>query len=288
MFGLHDGVDNRMQGSFFWSIVSCCDQCTPAGGACSDKTSDTEAICVENNHTWTLVNAQDCPVKLAAKYDVHYPDTLINYGKNVSFIAGCDVPALPKENAFWSHSDFCPNWGYVKEYIQDLNATRGLVITMFSLLFVPIGAGIADKQGRKPILFFGFLMGVQGLLANLLASTDFFIHNDPGLKLLYASGMLGGMAAGGMPVQQAMMVDLIPGDLREQGFPVLALFQIPGSLGAVALAYWLLGMYLDRYTVFWWVALATDLICLVFVLFCLPESMPDQLRKPFSWWDVNP
>jgi len=70
VFGLHDGVDNRMQGSFFWSIVSCCDQCTPAGGACSDTTSDTEAICVENNHTWTLVNAIDCPVNLTAKYDV--------------------------------------------------------------------------------------------------------------------------------------------------------------------------------------------------------------------------
>jgi len=171
VFGLHDGVDNRMQGSFFWSIVSCCDQCTPAGAACSDKTSNTEAICVENNHTWTLVNAQDCPVNLAAKYDVHYPDTLINYGKNVSFIAGCDVPALPKENAFWSHSDFCPNWGYVKEYIQDLNATRGLFITFFSLLFVPIGAGVADKQGRKPILFFGFLMGCALLFAVCLLQT---------------------------------------------------------------------------------------------------------------------
>jgi len=48
------------------------------------------------------------------------------------------------------------------------------------------------SQGRKPIFFFSFLMGMKGLLCNLISSTVFFIHFDPNAYLLYASGLLSG------------------------------------------------------------------------------------------------
>ena len=43
---------------------------------------------------------------------------------------------------------------------------------------MPIGAGLADKIGRKPIFFFGFMMGMKGLLCNLIDSTEYMIHRD--------------------------------------------------------------------------------------------------------------
>jgi hypothetical protein len=46
------------------------------------------------------------------------------------------------------------------------------------LFFMPIGAGLADKIGRKPIFFFGFMMGMKGLLCNLIDSTEYMIHRD--------------------------------------------------------------------------------------------------------------
>ena len=50
----------------------------------------------------------------------------------------------------------------------------------------------------------------------------------------------------------------------------------------------LLSLNWTHYTLFWAIALGTDVFCLAFVFFLLPESMPDKLRRPFSWWFLNP
>lgn len=93
-------------------------------------------------------------------------------GVNVTKIKGCDVPLLPHNAPYWSHSPYCPNWNYVKDFTQDLSAKRNTYLTLAGAFFMPIGAGFADKQGRKPILFFNFLMGMKSLLINLLSSTS--------------------------------------------------------------------------------------------------------------------
>ena len=70
--------------------------------------------------------------------------------------------------------------------------------------------------GRKPIFFFGHILAVKSITCNLLSSLPYFIRIDPKAYLLYASAMLSGMASGSGPTGMAMMVDLIPGDMREQ------------------------------------------------------------------------
>ena len=50
----------------------------------------------------------------------------------------------------------------------------------------------------------------------LLSNAVWLIHADPKAYLLYASGLLSGMASSQTAVQMAMMVDVIPGELREQ------------------------------------------------------------------------
>ena len=145
-------------------------------------------------------------------------------------------------------------------------------LTMTSLFFMPIGAGWADKRGRKPMFFFGHLLGIKSLTCNLLSSLPFFILHDPNAYLLYASGILSGMASGCGPTGMAMMVDLIPGDMREQGFPVLRLFNIPSQFIVFGIGYTLLKKHLSHYTLFWSISLATDLICVWFFLFASPQA----------------
>ena len=196
VLGIHGQIDGDLGGPFFYSRTSCCGQ------------SGTAA-------------------ELPVIYDVHYPKTMINYHVNVSYLRACDVPELDPEDPYWSHTAYCPNWDYVRAFTQKLGAGRSMTLTMMSLFCMPIGAGFADKQGRKPMFIFGFLLGVKSLALNLVSSTAWSIHTDTNAYILYVSGILSGMGSGCGPVSMAMMVDLIPGDMREQGFPMMNLFGIP-------------------------------------------------------------
>jgi hypothetical protein len=132
------------------------------------------------------------------------------------------------------------------------------------------------------------LCSVKSLTLNLISSTAWSIHTDPRAYILYVSGILSGMGSGCGPVSMAMMVDLIPGDMREQGFPMMNLFGVPGGLVVFAIAYFLLHKHLTTYTVFWSISLSTDFICLAFLVTLLPETMPDSLKKDMDKWDFFP
>ena len=129
---------------------------------------------------------------------------------------------------------------------------------------------------------------VKSLFLNLVSSTAWSIHTDTQAYILYVSGILSGMGSGCGPVSMAMMVDLIPGDMREQGFPILRLFHIPSQLVVFGIGYSLLHKHLATYTLFWSISLGTDLICVWFFIFFLPESMPDSLKKPLDCTDLIP
>ena len=233
------------------------------------------------------------PFELPKQFDIYYPKTcneyyLCTHGMNVTYIKACDVPELDPDDSYWSHSPFCRNWDYVRAFTQKLGAGRRATLTTTSLFCMPIGAGLADKQGRKPMYFFSFMLGVKSLAFNLISSTNWSIRTDPNAIILYISGFLSGMGSGAGPVGMAMMVDLIPGDMREQGFPIMNLFGVPGQILVFAIGYALLHKHLSHYTVFWEWSLSTDFICMLFVLFLMPETMPDSLRKPLDWWDFFP
>ena len=257
VMGIHGGVDGDLGGPFFYSRTSCC-------------------------------GFAGTPTELPATYDIHWPNTEIDYHHNISYYRACEVPILSPDDSAWSHSLYCVNWPYVRAFTQKLSAGRSMSLTMTSLFFMPIGAGWADKRGRKPMFFFGHLLGIKSLTCNLLSSLHWFIIHDPTAYLLYASGILSGMASGCGPTSMAMMVDLIPGDMREQGFPVLRLFHIPSQIIVFGIGYSLLKKHLSTYTLFWAISLGTDLICVWFFLFFLPESMPDRMKRELVWQDWFP
>ena len=262
VLGIHGGIDGDVGGPFFYSRTCCC-------------------------------GASGTSLELPPHFDIWYPRTCNHYtmckgGFNVTFVKACDVPWLNPEQPAWSHSPYCQNWDYVRDFTQRLGAGRRMSLTMTSLFCMPIGAGISDKTGRKPMYFFSFMLGVKSLLFNLISSTEWSIRTDPNAIILYISGFLSGMGSGAGPIGMAMMVDLIPGDMREQGFPIMSLFGVPGQIIVFAIGYMLLHKHLSHYTIFWEWSLGTDFICMLFVLFLMPETMPDSLRRPLDWWDFFP
>jgi len=262
VLGIHGGIDGDVGGPFFYSRTCCC-------------------------------GASGTSLELPPHFDIWYPRTCNHYtmckgGFNVTFVKACDVPWLNPEQPAWSHSPYCQNWDYVRDFTQRLGAGRRMSLTMTSLFCMPIGAGISDKTGRKPMYFFSFMLGVKSLLFNLISSTEWSIRTDPNGIILYISGFLSGMGSGAGPIGMAMMVDLIPGDMREQGFPIMSLFGVPGQIVVFAIGYMLLHKHLSHYTIFWEWSLGTDFICMLFVLFLMPETMPDSLRRPLDWWDFFP
>ena len=82
--------------------------------------------------------------------------------------------------------------------------------------------------------------------------------------------------------------DLVPGDMREAGFPTLALFNALGPIIVFVIGFYLLHMFLTSYTLFWAITCFTYTFAFMFQLFLLPESMPDKLKAPFNWRGLFP
>ena len=75
---------------------------------------------------------------------------------------------------------------------------------------------------------------------------------------------------------------------HDKGFAIQNLFTVPVQLAVLGFGYYLVNLDLDSYLLFWVISFSTDTICLLVMLIILPESMPDQLRKPLEWTDLNP
>eukprot|EP01045_Picozoa_sp_COSAG04_P011093 COSAG04_NODE_704_length_10986_cov_85.930835_10_plen_181_part_00 len=164
VLGIHGGIDGDVGGPFFYSRTCCC-------------------------------GASGTSLELPPHFDIWYPRTCNHYtmckgGFNVTFVKACDVPWLNPEQPAWSHSPYCQNWDYVRDFTQRLGAGRRMSLTMTSLFCMPIGAGISDKTGRKPMYFFSFMLGVKSLLFNLISSTEWSIRTDPNGIILYISRFL--------------------------------------------------------------------------------------------------
>ena len=60
-----------------------------------------------------------------------------------------------------------------------------MTLTMMSLFCMPIGAGFADKRGRKPMFVFGFMLGC----ARALSPSSFALPR-PSLDAWHTDGLM--------------------------------------------------------------------------------------------------
>jgi DHA1 family tetracycline resistance protein-like MFS transporter len=140
----------------------------------------------------------------------------------------------------------------------------------------PILGALSDRYGRRPVLLLGFCGLALNFFATALATA---------LWMLIAVRMVGGAMQANAAVANAYVADITPPEGRAKRFGMLgAMFGLGFILGPVMGG--LLGG-IDLHLPFY-AAGVLSLINLAYGYFVLPESLPVERRRAFSWRAVSP
>jgi len=162
---------------------------------------------------------------------------------------------------------------------QDQALWFGVVTVAFSLanfLGSPILGALSDAYGRRPVLLLGF----TGLMLSFWTTA---IANSIGM-LIAIRLVAGGMQAN-IAVANAYVADITPPEERARRFGMLgAMFGVGFILGPIAGG--LLGSISLRLP--FAAAGGLSMLNLLYGIFVLPESLPVEARRKFSWTAANP
>lgn len=157
--------------------------------------------------------------------------------------------------------------------------TYGWIVAIFAVMqFVgaPFLGALSDRFGRRRVI----------LIATAGAAIDYTLMAlSPNLAWLFIARMIAGLTAGVVGAANAYLVDVTPPERRAQAFGFLgAAFGLGFVLGP-ALGGLLGGI--DLRLPFWTAAGIASLNWL-WGFFVLPESLPPERRRAFSWARANP
>ena len=144
------------------------------------------------------------------------------------------------------------------------------------LVCAPLIGNLSDRFGRRPVLLLS--VGMLGL--------DYLIMGlAPTLGWLFVGRGLAGIAGASFTTAYAFVADVTPPERRAQSFGLIsASFGIGFVLGPAIGG--LLGSFGPRAPFF--VAAAVSLANLLYGVLVLPESLPPDRRRAFSWRRANP
>lgn len=155
----------------------------------------------------------------------------------------------------------------------------GVLVGVFALLqFIgaPILGSLSDRFGRRRVI----LLCVAG------ASIDYVIMAlAPNMSWLFLARCISGFTAGVVATGNAYVADVTPPEKRAQSFGLLgAAFGLGLVIGP------LLGGFLGSYSLRlpFWFAAGCAALNFLYGWFVLPESLPPENRRPFSWARANP
>ncbi|MEY4564466.1 MAG: hypothetical protein RLZZ618_3743 [Pseudomonadota bacterium] len=153
-----------------------------------------------------------------------------------------------------------------------------VVITFGTANFIasPILGALSDRFGRRPVLLMGFCGFAFSFFGTALATE---------LWVLLAVRIVSGALQANIAVANAYVADITAPEDRSKRYGQLgAMFGIGFIIGPV------LGGLLGSKDVHlpFFVAGSLALLNLVYGYFVLPESLPLERRRPFSWRSANP
>jgi DHA1 family tetracycline resistance protein-like MFS transporter len=153
-----------------------------------------------------------------------------------------------------------------------------LVGTFAAMQFIasPILGSLSDRYGRRKVI----------LLALTGSAIDYVVMGlAPTMAWLFVARMISGMTAGSLAACNAYIADVTPPEKRAQAYGLVGVafglgFVIGPAIGG------LLGQISLRLPFF--AAAGCVGINAVYGAFVLPESLPQEHRRPFSWGRANP
>ena len=150
------------------------------------------------------------------------------------------------------------------------------VFAVMQLLFGPTIGNLSDRYGRRPVLLISlFFMGIDYLVMGVAHT----------IWLLFVGRVIGGLTASTQPTVAAYIADISEPDEKAQNFGLIgAAFGIGFVLGPLfGAAFAEFGTRAPFYA-----AAAFSLGNMVFGWFVLPETVTEEIRRPFNWRRANP
>ncbi len=155
----------------------------------------------------------------------------------------------------------------------------GLLATIFALMqffFGPTVGNLSDRYGRRPVL----------LISLVVMSFDYVLMAVAGtMWLLIIGRVIGGITAATQSTAAAYMADVSKPEEKAANFGLIgAAFGVGFVLGPI------LGGVLAEYGTRapFWAAAFLAAANAVFGYYVLPETVTDEIRRPFSWKRANP
>jgi len=152
----------------------------------------------------------------------------------------------------------------------------GTAWALMQFVFAPILGALSDRFGRRPVILISCAgLGLDYVLMALA----------PSLAWLFVGRVISGITAASFSTAGAYIADVTPVEKRAAGFGMIgAAFGLGFVLGPAMGG--ILGAVDPRLP--FWVAAALALTNAAYGYFVLPESLPPEERKSFSWSRVNP
>lgn len=159
-------------------------------------------------------------------------------------------------------------------YIEKMGAgglELGLLMATFAImqfLFAPIWGQISDRRGRKTLL-------IVGVVGNAISQLLFGLSTQ--LWMLFAARILGGiLSSATLPTAMAYIGDSTSDEDRSGGMGLLGAAMGVGMVLGPGLGGWLAGYSL---ALPFFSAAVLSLLVIPFIVFVLPESLPQEARQ---------
>lgn len=170
----------------------------------------------------------------------------------------------------------------IRKFVQGeatVATTYGYFIAVYALLqflFAPVLGRLSDKYGRRPVLLISlFGTGVDYI----------FMALAPNLGLLFLGRLISGISGASYTVATAYLADISDDTNRAKNFGLMGAgfglgFILGPAVGGLVASQGLAYPFL--------LSAVLNLVNFLFGFFVLPESLPQHLRRNFTWKDLNP